>query len=59
MSSVIPFSFNEVESCVVTINNKPGRVPGKCARHLNVVHQKLQTSSKPTAAQKLSLTSIK
>ena len=23
MSSVIPFSFNEVESCVVTINNKP------------------------------------
>ena len=39
MSSVMPFTFNAIELCVVAINKNLGHVPGKCVRYLNMERQ--------------------
>ena len=58
MSSVVPFSFNAVELCVVTINKKPGpraRKVCKASRY----EKKLQTSSEIIVVRKTTPRSIK
>ena len=58
MSSVVPFSFNAVELCVVTINKKPWPRAREVCKALRY-EKKLQTSSEIIVVGKATPRSIK